>query len=91
MSVDHVFSYPYRDGVFKGIDAHIRFSKSWDGNRDVIKYDWIGGQLAAISNEFMSEIIGGHGIGDHFSLGDLQLLITDYSPIGEFWYVRRVQ
>jgi hypothetical protein len=81
-----------REDVLKGIDAKIEFSQQYDPDTgEPLGWDcyWVGGSMAAISDELMALLASDAHIGVQLRIKGLLLNILDHNELGNFWYVKR--
>ncbi len=77
---------------FKGVNAAIVCYMIL--NETTYQYDvyceWVGGETASISGEIVSlNMPRKPAVGDKFELEGLEVVLEEYSPLGDFWYVRQ--
>jgi hypothetical protein len=80
----------YQSEIFKGVDATILGAAVWNEAEQSYDhfYAWYGGLTAGISQEMVHELWPDAVAGDVVALGELALILVEYSDIGNFWYAR---
>lgn len=80
-------------GIFYGVDAAIICFQVYNPDRHAydVYSEWVGGDIAAVSLQMMNSLNESATVGSVVSLDQVSFELIEFSDIGDFWYVRRLQ